>query len=96
MKTFITALMLSLMFAGSSLAATVPIAGEVKKINAAAGKITLKHEAITNLDMGAMTMVFAVADPSMLEAVAVGDQVTFEADRIKGKITVVSLAAQQD
>ena len=72
---------------------TQPAAGEVTKINAAQNKITLKHGPITNLDMGAMTMVFTVADPAMLGAVKVGDKVTFEADRVKGKLTVVTLTA---
>mgnify|MGYP001047291665 FL=1 len=92
MKKLITALVLGLLTT-SAFAATVPVAGEVTKINAAQNKITLKHGPITNHDMGAMTMVFTVADPAMLGAVKVGDKVTFEADRVKGKLTVVTLTA---
>jgi len=77
----------------AAMAATVPVKGEVKKINEAQGKITLKHGAITNLGMDAMTMVFAVADPTMLKSVKVGDAVSFEADRLNGKITVVKITA---
>ena len=94
MKKLILVLALSLASMTSAFAATAPVVGEVKKINLAQNKITLKHEAITNLDMKAMTMVFTVADPAMLETVKVGDRVTFEADRVKGKLTVVSLSTQ--
>lgn len=76
-----------------AMAATVPVQGEIKKINEAQGKITLKHGPITNLDMDGMTMVFTMADPSLLKSLAVGDQVVFEADRVNGKITVVKIEA---
>jgi Cu/Ag efflux protein CusF len=78
------------MFSTVAMAQTVPINGEVKKVNEAQSKITLKHEKIANLDMGAMTMVFAI-DPEVLKTVEVGDMVTFEADRVNGKLTVVKL-----
>lgn len=74
-----------------ALAQAVPVQGEVTKINEAQGKITLKHGVIKNLDMEAMTMVFAVADPAMLNSVTVGDKVTFEADRVNGRITVTKI-----
>jgi Cu/Ag efflux protein CusF len=93
MKKFILAASLVLATIAPTFAATVPVAGEVKKINVAQNKITLKHDAISNLDMKAMTMVFTVGDPAMLATVEVGDKVTFEADRVKGKLTVVSLTA---
>lgn len=76
----------------SALAQPVPVEGQVTKINEAQQKITLKHGAIKNLDMDAMTMVFAVADPAMLKSVKVGDKVTFEADRVNGRITVTKIA----
>ncbi len=65
------------------------INGEVKKIDEAADKITIKHEAITNLDMGAMTMVFKANDPAMLKAVKPGDKIKFSADKVNGQITVM-------
>lgn len=92
MKTLILATAFSLVSLTAAVAATTPIAGEVKKINLDQNKITLKHEPITNLDMKAMTMVFTVADPAMLGTVKVGDKVTFEADRVKGKLTVVTIS----
>ncbi len=75
----------------AALAQAVPVNGEVTKIDQAQGKITLKHGAIPNLDMDAMTMVFAAGDPSMLKAVKPGDKVTFEADRVNGRLTVTKI-----
>lgn len=71
--------------------APVPADGQVVKIDEAAGKITLKHGPIKNLDMDSMTMVFRVADPAMLKAVKSGDNVKFEADRVNGAITVTKI-----
>lgn len=71
--------------------ATSMTAGEVKKIDKDAGKITLKHDPLTNLGMPAMTMVFRVKDPSMLEQVKVGDKISFIAEKLNGAITVTKL-----
>ena len=66
--------------------------GEVKKIDEAAGKITLKHGPIKSLDMDEpMTMVFRVQDPGMLKQVKVGDKVKFEAERAPAGITVTKM-----
>ncbi|KKB77485.1 RND transporter [Devosia soli] len=92
MRKFLTAAAFAIL-PTFAMAATVPVQGEIKKINEAQGKITLKHGPITNLDMDGMTMVFTMADPSLLKSLAVGDQVVFEADRVNGKITVVKIEA---
>lgn len=72
-------------------AALPPTEGEVRKVDKEAGKITLKHGEIKNLDMPGMTMVFQVTDPAMLEAVKAGDQVSFTVDKINGAYTVLSI-----
>ena len=65
---------------------------DVKKIDEAAGKITLKHGPIKALEMDeGMTMVFRVQDPAMLKQVKVGDKVKFDADRVDGQITVTKI-----
>ena len=66
-------------------------AGEVRKVDKEAGKITLKHDPITNLDMPSMTMVFRVSDPKMLDAVKVGDKVVFAAEKVGGQLTVTRM-----
>lgn len=65
--------------------------GEVKKIDKEAGKITLKHGPITNLEMPGMTMVFRAKNPASLDKVKVGDNVLFKAERIDGALTVTEL-----
>jgi Cu/Ag efflux protein CusF len=69
--------------------------GEVRKIDLAGKKITLKHGPLKNLDMPAMTMAFQVADPAMLGKVKVGDKVRFVAANPGGKLTVTDLQAVQ-
>ncbi|SRR6266436_5563792 len=80
-------------FAGAALAQAAMVSGEVKKIDESAGKITLKHGPIKNLDMDEdeMTMVFRVQDPAMLKQVKVGDKVQFEAERATAGITITKL-----
>ncbi|HKX43219.1 MAG TPA: copper-binding protein [Burkholderiaceae bacterium] len=67
--------------------------GEVRKIDKDAGKLTLKHGPIANLEMPGMTMVFRVADPKMLEGLKEGDRVRFSADRVNGAITITAIDA---
>jgi len=76
--------------APSAFAQSALVNGQVTKIDAAQGKITLRHEPIKNLDMDSMTMVFRV-DPTMLKGVKVGDKVKFEADRVNGQLTVTKI-----
>jgi Cu/Ag efflux protein CusF len=77
--------------AGPALATSHASSAEVIKIDKSAGKITLKHGPIKNLDMESMTMVFRVADPALLDKAKPGDKVRFEADRINGAITITTL-----
>ncbi len=67
------------------------INGEVTKVDESAGKMTIKHEAITNLDMGAMTMVFKADDPAMLKTVKSGDKIKFSVDKVNGQLTVMKI-----
>jgi Cu/Ag efflux protein CusF len=65
--------------------------GEVKKVDPEAGKITLKHGEIKNLDMPAMQMSFRVSDPNWLKTLQVGDKVKFTADKVGGQFTITTL-----
>ena len=65
--------------------------GTVQKVDTKAGKLTIKHKELANLDMPAMTMVFVVADPAMLETAKEGQAIEFVAERIRGKLTVVEI-----
>lgn len=100
LNAFLIAAALALPFPGAALAepsaaaAAAPaslVAGEVKKVDKEAGKMTIKHAPLTNLDMPAMTMVFRVKDAAMLEKVKAGDKINFAAERANGAITVTQL-----
>lgn len=66
---------------------------EVRKVDKGAGKITLRHGELKNLEMPAMTMVFQVKDKAMLDQVKAGDKVRFAADKVGGAFTITRLEA---
>ncbi len=68
--------------------------GEIKKVDTAGGKLTIKHGPLENLGMEGMTMVFKVKDPAMLSEVKVGDKIDFVAEEVNGALTVVKLQKQ--
>ena len=65
--------------------------GVVRKIDAANGKITLRHGPLANLDMPPMTMVFTAAQAGLLEGLKVGDRVRFVAIMNSGVYTVTRI-----
>ena len=65
--------------------------GEVRKVDKEAKKITLRHGPIPSLDMPAMSMVFQVKDPALLDQVKTGDKIRFEAQKISGQYTVIRI-----
>ena len=67
------------------------VRGVVEEITTEPQRLTIAHDAIPNLEMEAMTMVFRIADPAMLDDLAVGQQIEFEAERINGRLTVTTL-----
>lgn len=89
MKRLFTAL--TLLAAGAAFAQAPMTDAEVRKVDRAAQKVTLKHAEIKSLDMPAMTMVFRVRDAKMLEGLAEGDKVKFAAEKIDGNYTVTSI-----
>ncbi|WP_420995335.1 copper-binding protein [Cupriavidus sp. 30B13] len=68
--------------------------GEIRKVDAAAGKLTIRHGPIVNLDMQAMTMIFRVQDPAMIGRVKEGDHVKFSVERVNGALTVTALEVE--
>ena len=69
--------------------------GEVRKVDKEAGKLTLRHGPIPNLEMSDMTMVFRVTDPRLLDGLEARQKVRFTAARIEGQLTVTSLEVIQ-
>ena len=68
--------------------------GTITKVDSQWNRLTIDHGPLVNLDMEAMTMVFEVADPAMLDGLAEGQEIEFLADRVKGKLTVTEIAAE--
>ena len=64
---------------------------EVRKVDRAAGKVTLKHGPIANLEMPPMTMVFVVSEPKLIAGVKEGDKVRFKAEKVKDTFKVTEL-----
>jgi Cu(I)/Ag(I) efflux system protein CusF len=77
--------------AAAMMGKTVKGIGEVTAIDAAAGKITLKHQAIAEAHWPAMTMPFTAAPPIIASA-KVGEQVAFDLklDATGGEIIALS------
>jgi Cu/Ag efflux protein CusF len=65
--------------------------GEIRKVDKDAKKITIKHGPLARLDMPAMTMVFQVKDPALLDKVKPGDKVKFDAEKIGGGYAVTKI-----
>jgi Cu(I)/Ag(I) efflux system periplasmic protein CusF len=65
--------------------------GEIKKVDKDAGKLTIKHGRIANLEMPGMTMIFRVKDRAMLDQVKPGDKIRFAAEKMNGALTVTKL-----
>lgn len=65
--------------------------GEVRRVNADEGKITLQHGAIKDLGLEAMTLVYK-ADPSLLAGLQPGDKVKFTARRENGEYVVTAIS----
>jgi Cu/Ag efflux protein CusF len=77
--------------AGATQSSSAMAEGEVRKVDKDAKKITIKHGPLQSLDMPAMTMVFQVKDPAMLEQVKVGDKIKFDAEKVGGAFTVTKI-----
>jgi Cu(I)/Ag(I) efflux system periplasmic protein CusF len=91
MKHALTSILLA---ATTALAAAAEMTdGEVRKVDKAQARITLKHGEIKNLDMPPMTMVFRVKDARLLDKLAAGDKVRFAAEKIDGQYVVTEIAA---
>ena len=77
--------------AGATQSSAAMAEGEIRKVDKDAKKITIKHGPLEKLEMPAMTMVFQVTDPAMLDQVKVGDKVRFEAEKVGGAFTVTKI-----
>lgn len=64
--------------------------GEVRRLDTTKGTVTIKHGAITDLNLPAMTLVYDVA-PALLQGIEPGDQVRFKVRHENNKYQVIEL-----
>ncbi|QNP48462.1 copper-binding protein [Diaphorobacter aerolatus] len=74
----------------SAEATQVMTEGEVLRVNLSAGKASIRHGAITNLNMPAMSMVFSFRDPADLTQLKEGDKVRFHVEREQNGAMVIT------
>lgn len=65
--------------------------GTIRKVDPAAGRLTIAHGPLANLNMPAMTMAFHFGNASMLNQLKVGDRIRFVAEQVDGALTISSL-----
>jgi Cu/Ag efflux protein CusF len=66
----------------------------VKKVDPSAGMVTLKHGALDNVGMPAMTMAFKTKDAAMAKQVQEGDKVKVRVENVNGTPTIVKMEKQ--
>jgi Cu/Ag efflux protein CusF len=92
MNTLKTLLSVALLTAAPLALAADMTDGEVRKIDKDTKRITLKHAEIKGLDMPAMTMVFQVKNPALLDAVKPGDKVKFAIEMVGTAMVVTEIS----
>lgn len=70
------------------------VKGLIRSITADRSFTMIRHEEIPNLNMAAMTMNFKAIDPHMLATFKEGDNILFTADKINGRLTLMSIKKQ--
>jgi len=65
--------------------------GEVRRVNPDEGKITIKHGAISDLELPAMSLVYR-AEPTLLQGIQPGDKITFTAKREGNRYVVTKIS----
>jgi len=89
---FAAALALALaLFSGAALAQSASADGEIRKIDAKAGRVIIKHGDWKGMEMQAMTMAFRVRDAALLNGLKVADTVRFDIEKDGGDFVVTAI-----
>ncbi len=67
--------------------------GTIRRLDRAAGNVTITHGPIENLGMGAMTMTFTFKKGAVPASLREGDKVRFRAEEKNGQYHVVRVEA---
>lgn len=65
--------------------------GVITRVDARSGKLTIRHGAITHLDMPPMTMVFGLQDAQQAAQFKPGDQVRFRVEDQAGTLVITRI-----
>ena len=79
-RPILAALVLALA-SGAALAQSATAEGVVRKVDAANGRLIIKHGPFRGYEMSAMTMAFAVRDAALLEGLKPQDEIRFAATK---------------
>lgn len=90
-RAVVAALVVTSFYSAPALAQEATASGEVRRVDAAAGKVTIRHGNIPALDLTAMTLVYR-ADPALLAGIQPGDKVKFTARRENGQYVIVAIS----
>lgn len=94
MRKFLAAIMMALSMLGLATVSSAQdegsARGEVRRVDAAKGTITIKHGAISDLNLPAMTLVYEAA-PGLLQGIEPGDQVRFTVRHANNTYEVIEL-----
>ena len=88
---FLLKLMLLLSFVSIAFAQTHQATGVVKRIDAAKGVVSLKHDPVKSLNWPGMTMDFNVRDPKLLAGVKPDQKLRFEFVEDKGRYVITGI-----
>jgi len=83
--------LIGMLVAGSVNAQQASASGEVRRVDAAGGKVTLIHGAIPDLQLPAMTLVYQ-APPALLQGLQPGDKVSFSARRQDNNYVITAIS----
>jgi Cu(I)/Ag(I) efflux system protein CusF len=91
LQALAAAIALTSFYSVAAQAQQASASGEVRRVDAAAGKVTIKHGAIADLQLPAMTLVYR-ADPALLAGMQPGDKVKFTAKREGGQYVITEIS----
>ncbi len=91
LQALAAALALTSFYSTAAMAQEASASGEVRRVDAAAGKVTIKHGEISELQLPAMTLVYHAA-PALLAGIQPGDKVKFTAKREGGQYVITAIS----
>lgn len=80
------------LLAGAAMAQSASADGEIRKLDAAASRVVIKHGEWKGMNMGAMTMAFKVRSASLLDGLKVADKVRFSIEKEGADFVVTAIS----